>query len=361
MKKIFYLFLCCALLLSCRKNNDPELPKVAEVTTKTIALDSDQNSSLMFQDNESPDVMTSDARRYNIGHVLRIKAVDQKNIEISNFAPVDIENATILATISNSIDATSKQVVKFFKISKIRAHGKQTIKYPFVDGTTLFLDTNNKVTDLSQYKETGIDPAKISFDFTGDNPIILKLKKLAMLKWDIQYHDYDPNNDVANNWAEDITAKDIRRFTGLMINLGSVYISQDFKTEFLNERIVANDGTTVLTDAQKLKTYNDILNHSFFQCGVVTNVSGLGGGSTLGYANHVIKDYINVAGAGDILSHEVGHCVGYGHSSNMTYPIKVNNVNTGISPVTIRVMQKLFNEKMFPVTPENYYKPADLK
>jgi len=355
MKKNLYLLLCTALLIASCK----ETPVTPSVTPKEFAFDTDQNSSLMFQDGESQEVMTSAARRYNIAKLIRVTAVDEQHIEVANFAPIDVENATILATITSSPAGSTPQVVKLFTITKIRAHAKQTIKYPFVDGTKLFLDTNNKEVDLSGYKE-GIAPAIISFDFTGDNATIISLKKLAKLKWDIKYHDFDPNNDPNNNWAADITAKDIRRFSGLMINMGIVFVSDAFKTEFLKERLLANDGTTVLTDVQKLKTYNDILNHPYFECGKVEKVSGLGGGSTLGYAEHVIRDYISID-ASYITAHEVGHCVGYGHSSNMTYPVTFNNVSTGFSPLTGRIIQKFFNEKLFPVTLDNYYKPADFR
>ena len=364
MKKNLYLLLCFALfVVACRKNNDSVTPTV---TPKMMAFDSDQNSTLMFQDTESMAVMTSDDRRYNIAHIIRVKPVDNNNIEVANFAPFDIENATILATISGSTTGSALQVVKLFTISKIRAHAKQTIKYPFVDGTTLFLDTNNKTVDLSQYKTNGIAAANVSFDFTGDNPTIQKLNKLARLKWDIQYHDYNPDKTPGSNWDPNFNAKKIRAYTGLMINLGIALASDDFKQQFLNEPIIGNDGVTALTDAEKLKTYNDIINFNYLLCGSVDGGSavGLGGGSTYGLAAYLITGnytYISYVGFGDTAAHEFGHCVGYNHSSNMTYPQTINGVSTGFSPVLIRVWQKLYNNGSFATTLTNYYKPTDFK
>jgi len=364
-KRIITLFVTCGLFVaSCSNDKDDEMfvePKTV-VEPKTLSFDTDLNSSLMFQDSESEEVMTANDRRYNIAHLIRVKAVDQKSIEIANFSPIDIQDATIVATISSGVGSPS-QVVKLFKISKIRAHAKQIIKYPFVEGTTLFLDMDNNTVDLSQYSTTGIDPSKIAFDFTGDNPTIVTLKKLDKLKWDIQYHDFNPTNDPNSNWSDDITPKQVRRFTGLMINLGLIIVSDTFKQEFLKEQIIGNDGTTVLTLAEKEKTYNDLLIHPFFQCGAVgragNNTIGLGGGSTFGLADYVIKDYINKIGYGDTPAHELGHCVDFNHSSNMTYPKTIDNISTGFSPVMIRMFNKFFAEKSFVITLNNYYKPAD--
>lgn len=87
----------------------------------------------MFQDGESIALLTSEARRYDIGQVLRVKAVDLTTLEVANFAPTDIVNATILVTIEGH-----PKPVKLFNIGKIRAHAVQEIKYPFIDGDTKF-------------------------------------------------------------------------------------------------------------------------------------------------------------------------------------------------------------------------------
>lgn len=347
MKKILNLLIIIGLFTACSKDEET-------VSPKTVSFDTEQNSSLMFQDDETLEVMTSEARAYSIAQIIRVKAIDEKTIEVSNFAPFDIEDATILAIIEGVTQ------VQLFKIKKIRAHATQSLKYPFVDGTSLFLDTADKVVDLSQYAVTGITPTKISFDFTGDNETILRLKKLQKLKWTIKYQNYDPNNDPSNNWLP-TTAKDIRRFSGLLINMGLVFVSDEFRQAFLNETIIGNDGTTVLTMTEKEKAYNDIINHSRFNCGKCTNVSGLGGGSTLGYAEHILHDYINKDTA-EIVAHEVGHCVGFNHSSNMTYAKKdVNNISIGITPVMSRINNEFFTKGLFIVTPQNYYKLADFQ
>ncbi|UNY99682.1 hypothetical protein MQE36_04875 [Zhouia spongiae] len=350
MKLLFKSFVCSFLILSC---SDSE--HIADIQVKTYSFDSESNSNLMFQDDEEQELMVSEWRTYEISKVIRVKAVDHKTIEVANFTPVDLEDVTILANIEG-VEGS----VNLFKISKIRAHGKQEIDYPFTGNTSLFLNSRNEEVDLSIYKETGIAPDKITFDFSGDSQIIQQLKSLGKLNWKIKYHDFDPDNDPGNNWAEDISPKDVRRFTGLMINLGMVFASDAFKNEFIDEIIVGNDGVTQLTKGEKEAAYNAILNKERYNCGKVVNVSGLGGGATLGFAEHILRDYIRKE-TGFITAHEIGHTIGYNHSSNMTYPHEINGISTGISPVTTRIMNRFFESGSFPVTPENYYMPSDFE
>jgi len=353
MKLLFKALVCSSILLaSC---SDKE--NIPNIELKTYSFDSETNSSLMFQDGESQDIMTSEWRSYEISKVIRVKPIDNKTIEVANFAPIDLEDVTITATIEAE---GFHKPIKLFKIDKIRAHGKQEISYPFIDNSPLFLNTSNQEVDLSVFKDAGIDPTNIVFDFTGDNEIIQKLKGLRKLNWMIKYHDFDTENNPDNNWAEDITAKDIRRFTGLMINLGLVFASDNFKNEFINENIIGNDGTTPLTESEKKEAYNIILNKPRYNCGKVVNVSGLGGGATFGLAEHVLRDYIRKE-TGFITAHEIGHTIGYNHSSNMTYPHEVDGVSTGISPVTTRIMNQFFENDLYPVTLENYYMSSDFE
>lgn len=350
MKLFYKLFVCILLIVSCS-----EKESIPDVALKAYAFDSEVNSTLMYQDGENSEIMTSEWRAYEISKVIRVKAIDHKTIEVANFAPIALEDVTITATIEGY-----QTPIKLFEISRIRAHAVQTINYPFIEGTTQYLTVNHKEIDLTEYKESGIAPENITFDYTGETDIIQQLKKLSSLKWVIKYHDFDPNNDTGNNWAEDISAKDIRRFSGLMINLGIVFASDTFKDEFMKETIIGNDGITVLTTNEKEAAYNAIINKTRYNCGKVVNVSGLGGGATLGFAEHILRDYIKKE-TGFITAHEIGHTIGYNHSSNMTYPHEIDGSNTGISPVTTRVMNNFFEAGLFPVTPDSYYLPSDFE
>lgn len=348
MKKIIFLLLT-VLFFSCKKEKPtPAVPD--PVTTVQYNFDNDKNSGLMFQDGESMELLTSEARRYEIGKVLRVKAINATTIEVANFAPVDIADATILLT----VEGLSKPV-KLFKIGKIRAHAVQQIKYPFIEGGTKFLDSDGGEVDLAQYKTSGIPIEKVSFDFTGDSDLIKKLKSLSKLKWKIKYHEYDTKDIPTDNWKDNIEAKDIRRFSGLIINLAYLFQAEETKTAFLAEPITGND-KVLLTVEQKQEAFKKIIDKPEFNCGVVVNVSGLGGGSTYGLANHVLRDYLT-ADICFIAVHEIGHMVGFSHDSSMTYP---TSDNRGAVVATGNIYKDMLAKKQFPITTGNYYLQSDL-
>ncbi|MGO4292354.1 hypothetical protein [Chitinophaga sp. RAB17] len=350
MRKLSVLVLIAALF-SCKKDTSKD-PGSTPVTTVEYSFDSDANSGLMFKDGEAMDIMTSESRRYEIGKVLRVKAIDSVTIEVANFAPVDIQDATILLTIEGQA-----KPVKLFKINKIRAHGVKEMKYPFTGSTTRFLNTDNKEVDLSQYKTSGIATSKVSFDFTGETDLIKKLKSLAKLKWTIKYQDYNPTDNPSDNWKDNIDAKDVRRFSGFIINMAYLFQADTTRRAFINEPIVDND-KVVMTTEQKSTAFQQLIDLPKFNCGVVVNVSGLGGGGgTFGVANHVLNDYLTTDVC-FIAVHEMGHMIGYSHSSSMTYPSDPGN--RGAVVATGNVYKLMLSQDAFPIKKTNYYKATDL-
>lgn len=348
MKKIIILLLTI-MSFGCKKERPaPTVPD--PVTTVEYNFDNDNNSALMFRDDESVALLTSEARRYEIGKVLRVKAINATTIEVANFAPVDIADATVLLMIQGQ-----SKPVSLFRIGKIRAHAVQQIKYPFIEGGTKFFDDNGAEVDLAQYKATGIPADKVSFDFTGDSDLIKKLKSLSKLKWKIKYHDFDGNDDPKNNWKDNIEARDVRRFSGLIINLAYLFQAEETRAAFLAEPVTDNN-KVLLTTEQKQEAFKKILDMPEFNCGVVVNVSGLGGGSTYGVADHVLKDYLT-KDVCFIAVHEIGHMIGFSHDSSMTYPTPDNR---GAVVATGNAYKEMLAKKQFPVTTGNYYLSTDL-
>ncbi|MFV0344685.1 MAG: hypothetical protein ACK5IQ_00315 [Bacteroidales bacterium] len=352
------IMLCLILGLSACNNDEDH---VASPEIRTYAFDSDENSSQMYQDDEAMDsIYDGKWRRFQMANLLRVRPISRDSIEVANFAPVDLADASIVATIEGYSEA-----IELFKISKIRGHGRQVIKYPFADGQTKFFSISGEEVDLSAHSH-GIGSDSISFDFTGETELIKKFLELKKSKWEIIFWDYTGNG---GNWSSTFTPKDARRFTGLMINLAYMFVQDDYRAEFVKEYIVGNDGTTVFTDEQKNGVLDELNDKDFYELGKISSdvgTDGLGGGSVLGFKEWIIAGYLRYSsGVADITSHELMHTIGYGHSSNLTYSKDIDTdedgvkENTGINPVTRRIMKKMFDENRFPISSDNYYKSSD--
>tara|TARA_B110000259_G_scaffold171077_1_gene202294 strand:+ start:221 stop:1378 length:1158 start_codon:yes stop_codon:yes gene_type:complete len=363
LKNLLAIIVICLLIISCSKGDKNFLDLKEYSFDKT-------NSQLMFQDDEEVSVMTSaeenpgvkiENRTFEIGKVLRVRAIDEFTIEVANFAPINIENAIITA----NIEGINSQI-QLFKINKINAHSIQEIKYSFIDESTDFKTVDNAIVDLSEFKESGIPSTDITFDFTGDTEIITKLKSLAILNWDIRYFDFGKKypNDIY--YKDAITPKDIRRLTGLMINFAYTLVSDGFKEEFLEEYLFDNDGV-VYTLEEKEAIYQRILEKEYFSIGVLAPDIPYAGMANLGgnmwcLMESLINRYLTLPDTENyiyVAAHELGHNLGYKHSSNLTSEHTIDGVKTGISLLAKRISVALLEANDYPINIDNYYMMDD--
>jgi len=336
------LFVGCA-----KKETEPE---VTLPTTPTYSFSGTSPDELMFEDGEAMSVMTSEDRRFDISNVLRVRAVNNTTLEVANFAPVDITDATIVVSIAGQTEK-----IKLLHIGTIKGHRVKQIPYPFISGQAEYLDVNNKIVNLSAYKTAGINPTDISFEFTGTTPLITKLKKLSIIKWQPKMHDFDPEN-LDNNWLDEPTEKQFRMFTGFIINFAYMYTDATMRSRIVNELVIGNDGVTALTTAEKEADWIKAQTRAKINCGLTDTrkVSGLGGGSTFGIPDWVTLNFMTNSYTTPF--HEMGHVLGYNHSSSMTYPQN----KRGNVPVFMARQDEMNKAGDFPVTISNYYKPGDV-
>lgn len=331
---------------SCRKDQD--LITTPSITTQKVAIAPNNNDEKIFEDGEELSVYTSESRRIDFSRLISVNAIDNTTIEITNFVPLDVSNVTILLKIKGS-DAPIKLMVV-----DIKAHTTKRLTYSFVNEATDFLEYGtDKVISLAQYKAVGIAPSQVSFDYTGSTPLLQKLKKAGEMKWQFKPNDFDINNNH-ESWKDTPTPQDFRKFSALLINMAYLYSSAtNMRQTFLNEPITNND-VVVMTTAEKLTAYNNIVNKTSLNIGICEGgVTGLGGGSTLGIAASVIEK--SILEPVSTFAHEMGHVVGFSHASSMTYP---QNEKGSVSACQREWLIRI-NDGSLPVQLDNYYIAGD--
>ena len=207
------LFTTFLFLSSCRKDQDPITSPT--ITTSKVVITPSNNDERILEDGEDLSLYTAENRRIDFTRLVSVNAIDNTTIEITNFVPLDIVDATILLKINGS-----ERPIKLL-VADIKAHTTKRIKYPFISENTNFLENEtDKIVSLSQYKTIGIAPSQVSFDYMGTTPLLQKLKKAGEMRWQFRPHDFDPGNNH-ENWKDTPTPQDFRKYSALLINMAS--------------------------------------------------------------------------------------------------------------------------------------------
>ena len=222
---------------------------------------------------------------------------NESEVYLFNFTPIDYENVSI----SDNNGA--------FK-SSIQIKAWNRIKYQHVvsgDNVTVTIPSSN-------------------------NPIMLKFANIKT-KWKWAPHNYDPDG-THDNWWTNWTGAALRANYIMNYNMANFLSTDTFKNVIVNDNITYADATTTWYDSS-WGTYDNnsvIVSRmrdigALFKIGVVHGgvASGLGGGDVHGVAPHVLYDHMRSSvwerwNGANIWFHEFSHCLGFSHSSNMTFP-----------------------------------------
>jgi hypothetical protein len=174
---------------------------------------------------------------------------------------------------------------------------------------------------------------------TSNNPIMSKFANIKT-KWSWAPHNYDPNQTHANWWTN-FTGSALRAYYTMNYSM-AYYLSLDSFQSIIDNNSIEMAGANVLWHDSSWSTYDNnsvIVSRmrdidAIFRIGVVHGgvASGLGGGDVHGVAPHVLWDFMRSNSwsslgwnGSNIWLHEFAHCLGFSHSSNMTYPQSAPN------------------------------------
>ncbi|MGL5893557.1 MAG: hypothetical protein ACRCZM_02960, partial [Bacteroidales bacterium] len=160
--------------------------------------------------------------------------------------------------------------------------------------------------------------------------------------WNVYFSTYgadptQPNGGPAGNWRG-IRPVHVREGIAILTNIGYMISVPGYPEELakFQGKIWGNGGVDDILDVSTI--IPALMSRQNFRVGLCGGVYGLGGGATLGFHQGVfLNHYRTPTSSANTIFHELGHCMGYSHSSGMTYgpwgaelsaPYYVSNIHT---------------------------------
>lgn len=320
------------------------------VVTRITAQDFLNQGEAMFEDGEDIEKIVSADRAFYVRKPIYAEIKDGK-LRIFNAMAHDFKDVNLWLTMPEMRDTLL--LMQFEEI-----HG-------FYD---LYLDTPLKMGEMIYSSKSGksirtnnlalLAPNQFEVHLTCNDSVFEMLKSIKM-KTRVQMGKYGHGN-----WGL-MTSNAARYYATSVVNLAVMFSSDMFRDSLLNYKgnIVGNDGKTEINREALLQS---ILNKNKLLFGVVTGpgIGGLGGGEYLGVRESYLSGFfyqnrvnIDCNWVLRVWTHELGHTLGYNHTSSMCY----GSVPDNIVPKVYRYMMKhqMLPYIINPFKHYNNYNPGD--
>ena len=185
---------------------------------------------------------------------------------------------------------------------------------------TFTTSSGRKIVIPAQPELSGDD---VTLIIRTEDPYMKKIEQIDS-RWFIRFSAYSADNGHAY-WRH-MNPLLCRHGVALAINMAFMFSSEEFNTEMnkYEGKLKDNGGNAINLNALRQR----IRSHGGLVLGCVSGVGGLGGGNTYGLADYCYTGvYFDATPLGSnphnyprqAMFHEYGHCLGYNHSSTMTY------------------------------------------
>lgn len=312
-KGCYFLLLALLFITGCQKEPIVDEKKEEKLSGEIHLTDKEdykpEISNYILQDDESESVLFNEAERsFKVTQPIQISINEKQELFIRSYSPRDVRGFTVWAKISSAYEeefrlATFDVLPAFVEFHQLLPFRDANKMYTTRSGKQIMLMTNPR-----------ISAADISLTIECNDPYYQKLQKIKT-KWKVWFSDYGKEGA----WKWPLLPAHARECIAISLNMSYMFSTEYFQQELEKYRgkLFRNDNKTGEVNIDDL--YKTIMNHSGLRWGHVTGYGGLGGGNTIGihdgsYLNHYVDDSYEVMA----LFHEFGHCVGGGHSGNMT-------------------------------------------
>lgn len=301
--------------IETRVNHPDDKSAVMFLTRPAYA---DGQHTQILQDNETKDVYTNPAvRKFNTAQPLQLSITDDGQLHARFYSPRSLKNVLVKAC----IPAVSNEFFDLAYFDSIPGFADFYETLPLVERTSMCRTESGRLIEVPQMKASELTGAVFKAEST--DPFWEKLQKIEH-GWDIYWGLYGGDPDLENggpvgNWMG-IRPVHCRESVALFLNFTYMIDMPE------HEQILTENADKLYDDNKNPikveKVLQQMRQKRTLQVGLVypgNGVIGLGGGSTFGaYQQAWFEHYWNSYSC-SIMFHELGHVMGYGHSSSFTY------------------------------------------
>lgn len=287
------------------------------ITEKTYG---ESEHSKILQDDEHHSVYTDNTQRqFNTSAPLQLSITSGGRLHVRFYSPKDLHGVTV----KGYLPAASDEYFDLAYFDRIPAFADFWCELPITQKEAMYRTESGKYVKIPAFDASSLTGMKLKAD--SEDPYWKKLEKIEH-GWRISFSLYGgdperPDGGPVSNWMG-IRPVHCREAVALFINF-TYMIDMPEHEQILrdNESILygnggVNDKVTadqVLAQMRQARTL--IVGLVYPGNGVV----GLGGGTAFGaYQSAWLTHYTNTYSC-EIMFHELGHVMGYNHSSSFTY------------------------------------------
>ena len=275
---------------------------------------------LILQDGESKTVYTDPAqRRFNTAAPLQCSVTDQGELHVRFYSPRALSGVLVRARIPR-VDSEYLDLAWFDSIPPFADFYEEL---PQIGRPTQCLSESGRWVEIPQL--TAADFEGIEFSIESEDPYWKKLRQIIH-GWTIAFSLFDgdpdrPDGGPSGNWMG-IRPVHCREAVAFFLNF-TYMIDMPEHEVILREnqdRLYGNGGVNDKVTPEKV--LSQMRQSRNLNVGLVypgNGIVGLGGGSSYGvYQQAWLQHYFNTYSC-EIMFHELGHVMGYNHSSSFTY------------------------------------------
>lgn len=274
--------------------------------------------TLILQDDETKEVYTNaSVRKFNTAQPLQVSVTEEGKLHIRFYSPRQLNHVLI----KMQLPQVSDEYFDLAYFDSIPAFGDFFEEIPLIQRAAMCRTESGKYIEVQ--KKTESELAEATFKIEANDPYWDKLQKIEH-GWTIYWGLYggDPEREdggPVGNWMG-IRPVHCRESVAFFLNFTYMIDMPE------HEQILHDNADQLYDDNKQLVKVEEVLKKMrasrTLQVGLVytgNGIIGLGSGSVFGaYQRGWFEHYFNTY-ACSIMFHELGHVMGYGHSSSFTY------------------------------------------